>query len=493
LSEEQKPQELIKQYYKIDFAKLAKLIFSDLEVRDKNNIFFKTFTKEQVINALQNPQKNEKTLRNVSSFLYILSPHYKRLCNYYAQMLKYDYYVEPYKLDFTKDIDKDKLKKSYFGTLYRLDNMNLKHEFQKILEIVCKSGIFYGYVHETSDSCFIQSLNPDFCQITSIEDGVYNFAFNFTYFASDESLLSAYPQEFRDKYNEYKQAKADKNVKRKELNNYIWREIDSKNSICIKSDETVPYSYPPFVSVLPDVFEISDYKALKKSGSEMENIALIAGYIPYTKDSDTANDFKLTLDTAIEFGNKITEALPQQIGFLLSPYEKMDLFRLNSDKVGTDKVEEAVNNFFDSAGVGKDLFTGSGSTDASQKRAITTDEQICFNLLRQLERWLNRRLKFSQESTYKFKATFLDITTQNQDYVVSRLQKSASYGVPVKQMLASALGLSPSATVSMNYLENDILDIPNNWKPLVSANTVSIKDNGRPSEEETNIESGGGE
>ena len=488
MAEEQK--ELSKQYYKVDFAKLGKLIFSDLEIRDTNNIFFKTFTKDQVISALQNPQKNEKTLRNVSSFLYVLSPHYKRLCNYYAQMLKYNYYVEPYMLDFTQEIDKDKFKKSYFSTLYRLDKMNLRHEFQKVVEVVVKEGIYYGSLLETQDSFFFVRLNPDYCQINSIEDGVYNFSFNFTYFSSDESLLDAYPQEFREKYEEYKNAKADKNVKRKELNNYIWREMDSKNSICIKTDETVPYAVPMWAGTFADIFEIADYKALKKSNNEMQNYAILVGKVPYNTKSEVANDFALGLDTAIEFGNKISEALPDQLAFLLSIYEDMELFKLSDDKVGTDKVEEAVNNFFNSAGVGTDLFTGAGSTDAAQKRAITTDEQMCFNLLRQLERWLNRRLKFSQDSTYKFKTTFLDITHLNKEYFIANEIKAMVFGVPDKIRLCASLGMSPSSVNSMAYLENEILELGNIFEVPLSANTTSGKDNGRPSEEETSIEGG---
>ena len=113
------------------------------------------------------------------------------------------------------------------------------------------------------------------------------------------------------------------------------------------------YPFPPFAGVFAEIYEIQDYKALKKANNEMQNYALISGTIPMNDKSDTANDFKVTLDTAIEFGNKIVSELPDQVGFMLSVFDDMKLFRLNDDKVGTDKIQEAVSNFWESTGVSK--------------------------------------------------------------------------------------------------------------------------------------------
>src|SRR5690606_36045950 len=130
---------------------------------------------------------------------------------------------------------------------------------------------------------------------------------------------------------------------RKKGVNLQWQEIDSENTICLKTDETIVYPFPPFAGVFAEVYEIQDYKALKKANSEMQNYALISGKIPMNDKSDTANDVKVTLDTAIEFGNKIVSELPDQVGFMLSVFDDMQLFKLNDDKVGTDKVQEAVS------------------------------------------------------------------------------------------------------------------------------------------------------
>ncbi|MDD2495962.1 MAG: hypothetical protein PHE29_12315 [Tissierellia bacterium] len=485
------PLELEKKYYKLDFAKLARSIVQDLDATNGSNIFFKTFPKEKVIDALQNPKKNEQTLRNLSNFLYILSPQYRRLCTYHAEMPTMDWYIEPYKLDISK-INIKSFKKMYDETLYELDNMNIKHEMLKALQVVYREGIFYGYEHKTEDSYFIQKLNADYCRIKTVEDGVYNYEFNFQYFELDETRLEKYATEFTTKYNLYKNSKKS----RKKGVDLQWQEIDSEYSICIKADETILYPFPPFVGVFPDVYEIHDYKALKKANSEMQNYALISGTIPMKK-SDVADDFAITLDTAINFGNKIVSELPDQVGFMLSVYDDMQLFKLSDDKVGTDKVEEAVNTFWNAAGVSKNLFTDGGTTDSTVRASIITDEQSIFVMLRQIERWLNRKLKFNSKK-YKFKLNMLNVTYQNQKEKVAEELKMAQFGIPNRIRLIATAGMSVSSIESMNFLES-VLNIPQSWVPLNSSHTSSDVNSptngetGRVSKEEDDVRTDGGE
>ena len=100
---ETETEQLDKQKFHWDFKQLAKLIYTDLEANNGNsNTLLSSFSKEQVANALQNPHKNEKFLRDLSKLLYILSPHYKRLCDYYGDMPRFNWYISPLKLDQTK-------------------------------------------------------------------------------------------------------------------------------------------------------------------------------------------------------------------------------------------------------------------------------------------------------------------------------------------------------------------------------------------------------
>ena len=47
-------------------------------------------------------------------------------------------------------------------------------------------------------------------------------------------------------------------------------------------------------------------------------------------------------------------------------------------------------------------FADNSDTDAALKQSIIADEQSVFAILRQIERWINRKLKF-ESGKYKFK------------------------------------------------------------------------------------------
>lgn len=469
-----------KQKYHVDFKKLANLIYTDLEANNGiSNVLFSSFSKKDVADALQNPHNNEKFLRDLSKLLYVVSTHYKRLCDYYGDMSTYRWYISPLGFDKSK-VNKAMMTLSYNKHLSYLTNMNLQHEMGKVSSILFREGIYYGYKYETADSFFLQKLDPDYCRITGIADGVYTFAFNFQYFDNSLTNINNFAPEFKTLYEEYKVAKADKKVQRKDMSPYQWRELSSENSICIKGDETIPYSFPPFVGVVPDIYEIQEYKNLKKASAKLNNTALLVGTVPINKQSEIADDFLVDLDTAVTFGNKMAEQLPDQMAFLLSVYEKVDLLKMPTDTNSVDKVEEAVKNFWSASGTQEGLFTGSASTDASQDRAIATDEQIVFRVMRQQERWVNRTIKLntSLSSSYKFKFQFMNITNLNWKKVVEQELKVGQYGTPNKIRLCVAIGMNQTEVADMAFLENELLELPEIFKPLVSSNTMSVDGTG---------------
>ena len=79
------------------------------------------------------------------------------MCNYHAEIPTLDWYIEPYKLDISK-VNVKQFKKAYNETLFELDNMNIKHEMLKCLQVAFREGV-YGYEYSTDDSYFIQKLD----------------------------------------------------------------------------------------------------------------------------------------------------------------------------------------------------------------------------------------------------------------------------------------------------------------------------------------------
>jgi hypothetical protein len=468
----------------LQFANLAKYITKDLNsVNQPTSTYNKNYEKSEIISWLANPQKYEKKLRDLSRFLLNSSSHYRRLIDYFATMLTFDYVVDIYNQTEYKLNKKmiDTVQEKYVNTINFLETMNLKHEFSKLIYRAMIDDVAYGYEYSLKNSFFFDILNPDYCSISSIEDGVYNYSFSFDYFDRYPKELDRFADEFKEKYEIYK---ADKRNKK-------WQELDSSKTICIKISDT-EHTIPPLAGIFEEIYTLYTYKDMQMSKTELENYLLLVATIPYQKDAkDHENAFALSLDIAKEYFGLMSDSLPSQIGAILSPFEKVEPIKLNKSEKELDTVTLAENSIYNAAGVPRLIFNSDKASGAALNKAILNDQTTMFRTLRQFERWINRRLKDENKKTY-FKVSFLDITKYNQDDMVKAYKEASTVGLPVKTRYCAALGLSPSDMMNSMMLENDVLDIVNKFKPLSTSYTeVGNNKGGKPSNGENKIDDSG--
>ncbi len=472
-------QEYQLKYFKLDVSQLARLIHKDLKASSEGTALLSQYNKKDIMEYLQSPISSEKTLRRISRLLYNLSPQYKRLLRYFTDMARFDYVVDIInpKL-FTQT--KEQILKKYSKTIVSLDKMNIKHEFAKISKTCFVEDVFYGYDYATDDSYMIQKLDPDYCKLSGYADSVRTFKFDFSYFKSSNisELETNFAPEFKEKYQIFK---ADKTQR--------WQELSVNRSVCIKLSEEIDYPIPFFASLFPDIFDIHDYKLMKKAKTEMENYVILVAKIPYLKNSDMANAFALDNDNAVRFANEATGVLPEQVGFILSPYEDVNaIYLANKAQNESDSVAEAEQSFFNSAGVNQALFNSDKISEESIRKSIKADENLVYGLYRQLERWLNRKMKLGDDYNFKsdgedFKARILNTTEFNYIELAKAYKENAIYGIPVKRELCAALGQTPMEMECAINMET-LLNLEERFKPLTSSNTMSPDSvNGRPAQE----------
>ena len=442
------------------YANLSKIGIRNLESTSETNPTYTKYTKDQLVTYLGNPASYEKQLRNMSKYLFNISNYYRRLIQYFANMSTFSYTISPYGLDRSKTINANKFKKAYYSSVTAVELMNLPHEATKMFTIAFRDDVYYGYEWETNDSVAFQNLDADYCKISSIEDGVYNFAFNFSYFDSNQDKLPNYPPEFQTMYNTYKT----------NTQLYKWQELDSTKSICIKVNEHDYIPIPPFVSLFSALADIEDYRAISKNASETNNYKALAMEIPLGNNGE----FLIDYNDAKEFYGMMTNVLPPNIGAILTP---MKLTDWNFEKSGvnsdTNEVAKAEATFFTTAGVNKILFGGGEDPSATTLNLCTVNDQmIVFAVMRQLERWVNRKLK-SVSSSYKFRINFLPVTHYNVAEMHERYLKDATYGMPTRTAALATAGYAGTDYENMTYLENEILGLGNGEIPLKSSNTQS--------------------
>lgn len=452
------------------YANLSKVPLRNLNDSRESNPTYKKYTKDQIVTYLGNPANYESNLRNMSIYLFNISNYYRRLIQYFANMPTFSYDIVPYGLDHSKTINKNKFKKAYYSVKTTLERMNIAHEFTQVLTIAFRDDIYYGYVWETNDSFSLQNLDADYCKISSKEDGCYNFAFNFSYFDSHSEKLPNYAPEFTDMYELYKSNSS----------LYKWQELDSTKSVCIKVNEHSYIPVPPFVSLFSALADIEDYRAISKNASETDNYKALAMQIPV----DSEGSFLIDEPMAQEFYQMMTNVLPANIGAILTPMELSSWsFERNGAASDTDEVSQAESTMWTQAGVNKILFGGGEDPSASTLNLCTVNDQmIVFAVLRQIERWINRRLK-NMGASYKFKIVFLPVTHYNKAEMHAQYLKDGQYGLPVRGAIMATGGFASSDIEDMSYLENEILNLSVNEVPLKSSNVQSADttdEGGRP-------------
>jgi hypothetical protein len=99
-------------------------------------------SKAMILHSLANDDYKE--LRRISNLFYKVSGMYQRVCDYFAYLYRYDWYVVPEVYD--ESTKEDKILKDFSKILNYLDNSYLKKLCGDIALEVIKNGCYYAYI-----------------------------------------------------------------------------------------------------------------------------------------------------------------------------------------------------------------------------------------------------------------------------------------------------------------------------------------------------------
>lgn len=429
------------------------------------------------------PYSYEYSLRALSRYLYIISPHYKRLINYFSQILTYNYTIKAGKV-YTKKIAKNKYKNNFYDVVNFAEKMGIKREAEKMIRIALRDGIAVGVMvyASKSQSGYFVPFEPKGIRIRSVEDGVYIPSIYLPMFVGDENLLNGYGSDIAKAYKKYKEKLKNGKII---TDSDMWYEF--KNGFALVADDTDPYHFLPyFGNLIIDVLRLKDAQDIQAQHDENSNYKALSAKV----DTDDDGVPKMPYKDVKQYYDQMAGELPNGIGLLVSPWTISDHSFQENATSDRDAALSAVNNFWRSAGMPNTLMGGGTLTTASAMLlAVKPDEALSFSLLGQFEKIINREIKLMNHD-YLFKVSFLYQSIFNSTEVQNNLSKGAQYGLPVKMDYAASLGLTPCETIGASYLEDELLGLSSNvWTtPLVSSNTQSAftgDDGGRPTAEET--------
>lgn len=449
------------------FKYLNHLITRDLNHRWEETKF-KKYSKEEILKFLKDPYTYEKPLRDACINVYAFSPHFRRLIQYLTMLNDFAYVVSPNGINVTKANQKT-VKRNFDKVLRCMEGFQVKSQLPKILTVCLREDVFYGTLWVTSDNVTIQRLPSDYCKIASITGNVFNVSFDFSYFTARPWELQYFPEEFAIKYE----------IHKSDPTNMRWIELDSPTSFAVKCTSDInAYPIPPFVGILPEIYDLEDYKSLKLTHTELENYAILVMKL----GMDNNRNWDMDFDTARDFWRNLDSVLPDAVGSVLSPMpvEKISFDKSNSAEANA--VEDATSALFSAAGVSSLLFNSNKSSSNALLLSVKADQGMVYGIVKNIEDVINRYIQSTNFGKY-FKVTFLDISPFNRDEVGGQYLKMCQVGMPMVSYLAAAYGMPQSDMSNMNFLEDDILGIKERFMPLRSTNTMSASESegvGRP-------------
>lgn len=460
-----------------EMATFAKQLSSQLSLLDLTNPqtkSYQVYSKESLRTYLKNPlsDTNQQNLRKVSQFLYVLSAQYRRIIAYFASQIDLTAYTVIPNVNIVDKNDTKTIAANYENTLRWIEKMNMAMQIFSILVTCWREDVFYGYCYYNDEEEWdkndfvILPLDGNYCRISSVNfDGTLNCAFDFSYFTgTNEIYLDFWDKEFKKKYEAYKK---DSKLR--------WQELDPERTWVFKVNyDQTDRVIPPLSSLLESIIDLIDLQALTAQKDALSLYKMLIMQLETLDDTDEPDDWKVNLDTVVQFYNKMAPQVPDQVGIAISPTKVTPIEFKDDETENTNKISKANSNLWEAAGVSQ-LMDSSLSGATAVKNAIIFDGLYASRPIRgQIEARVNRFLDYIIEGN-GMRVKYMDVTPYTKADAISQLKDAAALGLSVKLPYAALLGYSPLDMISMTYLENDVLKLQDKWvHPLASSYNTAV-------------------
>ena len=411
-----------------------------------------------------------KTLREISNFYYGINGIYERVCNYFAYLYRYDWYVST---KLINDKESDKALKEFSKVLQFLDSSYIKSFCGEVALEVVKNGCYYGYLTSTEDKMLVQQLPAEYCRVRYYVSRKPAVEFNMRFFDSFRDInyrlkvLNLFPDEFKKGYVLYTQGK----LREESHNDTGWYLLDP--------DKTVKFNFngsdtPMFVNAIPALLDLDAAQDLDRRKQMQKLLKIIVQKLPRDKNGDLLFD----IDEARDIHNNGVQMLKKAVGVdVLTTFTDVDSIDLADKNTSTtkDDLEKVERTVFNSFGTSKSLFNPDGNL--SLEKSILNDESNLRGLLFQFAEFFDRIVseKFSNPKKYVFQFCMLE-TTQYNYKELSKTYKELTQIGNSKMLPLIALGHSQSFVLSSAHFENEILNLSEIMIPPLMSSTLSSED-----------------
>lgn len=418
-------------------------------------------------------------LREISNYFYKTSGIYQRVCNYFATMYRYDWYVVPEIYD--ESVKEEKIVGDFHKVLNYLDNSYVKKVCADMALGVIKNGAYYGYVVPTSKGIIIQELPVNFCRsrynvgnLPAVEFNMRFFDVMFPDTTYRMKVLNLFPDEFKKGYVAYKSGKL--------LPESPWdREC---GWWLLDPQRTMKFSFgnggfggadiPLFINAIPAILDLDAAQDLDRRKQMQKLLKIIIQKLPTDKNGDLIFD----VDEARDIHNNAVQMLKRAVGVdVLTTFADIDSIDMSDKNTTTsqDDLQKVERTVYNSLGISQNLFNTDGNM--SLEKSILNDEGSVRPLLLQFAVFFDRLTQAcsANKKKYNFRLYMLETTQYNYKELSKMYKEQVQLGYS-KMLPQIALGHSQSSILNTAYFENEVLHLSEVMIPPLMSSTLNMED-----------------
>ena len=395
------------------------------------------------------------------------------MCNHFAYLYRYDWYIDPQvKPGVTPS--STELLKAFHAILDFLDNSYIKKLCGDIALDVIRYGAYYGYIVPTSKGITLQKLPIKYCRSRYFIGQQPAIEFNMAFFDQEFKdpnyrlkVLNLFPKEFAKGYMLYKQGKIP-------CDDYYsigkcgWYLLDPNSTVKFNFNDN---DYPVFVNAVPALIDLDEAQDLDRRRQIQKLSKIIVQTLPLDKNGDLIFD----VDEARDIHNNAVTMLKNTTNTdVLTTFTDVDSIDMSDSTSSqrTDELERMERAVFNAFGSTQNIFNSTGNLSTSN--SILNDESCVRKLIFQFNMFYNRIVSELNinKSKYNFRFYMLETTQYNYQDLSKMYKEQTQIGFS-KMLPQIALGHSQSSILAAAYFENKHLNLSTIMIPPLTSNTMN--------------------
>lgn len=435
-------------------------------------------------------ERNLPLIREISNYFYNTNGIYSKVCDYFAYLYRYDWYITPeIKDESEKSFEKALI--DFNNILGYLDNSHVKKVCGDIASEVVKNGAYYGYISPSRDGLVLQQLPINYCRtrfnigdMPVIEFDMRFFDENFRDVNYRMKILRMFPKEFQKGYVLYKQGKLEPDTEYYPLGRRDTHLVNTNTQLnwrpgywyTLEPGSAVKFCFnngdqPLFINAIPAILDLDAAQDLDRRKQMQQLLKIVIQKLPLDKNGDLIFD----VDEARDIHNNAVEMLQHAIGVdVLTTFADVQVEDMADSNTTTtsDDLERVERTVYNSLGVSKNLFNT--DSNLSLEKSILQDESTMRVLLLQFNSFFDKITQQlgNNKKKYNYRFYMLETTQYNYQNLAKMYKDQVQMGYS-KMLPQIAMGHSQSSIIHTAFFENKVLKLSEIMIPPLMSSTLN--------------------